>query len=199
MQIGSGDAKKVWHLPEKLLKSKSAFFTAALKSGFAEGISKTIRLPEDDPDIFKYFVKWLYVGYKPNFPPNFFVPLWALGDRLSCPLMQDDVMSGLVGYYVEPHLKDVTLKQIYELSAPRSKIRRFAVDKCLLDVKRNCPDRHGDGCPFSRFVKDNKDFARQLLETFILLGNDDPNVPSRDKSPYLCAPSPAKSKTRSGS
>lgn len=29
VHVGSGDDKKVWHLPEKLLKSKSTFFTAA--------------------------------------------------------------------------------------------------------------------------------------------------------------------------
>ena len=202
MHVGSEDAKKVWHLPEKLLKSKSTFFTAALESGFAEGISKIITLPEENPDIFKYFVEWLYVGYDKSLltGTDFLVPLWALADRLGCPLMQDVAMGKLIMYYDEAHIEVVTLNQIYELSAPESKIRRFAIDKCLHHVRLDCdcPGRHENRCTYLEFVKDNEDFAQQLAEATILLGSGEPNDPLCDASPYLCAPSPCTSKRRSG-
>ena len=201
MHVGSGDAKKVWHLPEKLLMSNSTFFTAALQGGFAEGLSKNVKLPQEDAEIFKYFVEWLYVGYDQAaaFEPEFLVHLWTLGDRLGCSLMQNDAMRKLIAYEYDDHIEEVTLNQIYELSAPKSKIRRLAIDKCLYHIRQDCPGRHENRCTFLRFVKDNEDFAQQLAEATILLGSGDPNVPYRDKSPYLWAPSPAKSKTRSGS
>ena len=201
MRVGSGDDKKVWHLPEKLLKSNSTFFTAALESGFAEGISTIIPLPDQNPDIFRYFVDWLYVGLDQSaiIIPDFLVPLWALGDRLGCPLMQNDAMGRLITYYDGPHIGEVTLKQIYELSAPKSKLRLFAVNQCLFDVRQHCPDGHENGGSYLQFVKDNEDFARQLAEATVLLGSEDQNHPSYNRSPYLCGPSPCTSRRRSAS
>ena len=201
VHVGSGDDMKVWNLPEKLLKSNSTFFTAALQSGFAEGISKIITLPEEDPDMFEYFVEWIYVGYgkKNPFEPDFFVSLWVLGDRLGCPLMQDDAMCDLALYYYDCHIEEDTLEEIYERSAPESKIRRFAIDKCLFDAREKCADGHEDGCSYLQFVKDNEDFAQQLAEATILLSNRKPKNPSDNTSSYLYAPSPCTSKKKSGS
>ncbi len=194
MHVGSGDARKVWHLPEKLLRSNTTFFTAALEDG---GISRKIRLPYEDPDIFQWFVVWLYVGCNQmaELEPDLQVHLWALGDRLGCPLMQDDAMCNLIEY--DCHLGEVTLKHIYELSAPESKIRRFAIDQFLLHARQGCP--HENRCSYLQLAKDNEDFAQQLTEAIILLGSEEPNDPYFDESPYLCAPSPARSRTRSGS
>ncbi len=190
MHVGTGDAKKVWHLPEKLLKSKSTFFTAALEGGFAEALSKKVTLSEEDPDIFRYFVEWLYVGYGNqgvHFEPNLIVCLWIMGDRLGCPLMQDDAMRNLVHYDYDSHIEKATLKQIYEGSAPGSKIRQFAVDRCLFDIRQRCPVHQEYKCPYLDFVKDNEDFAQQLAVATILLGNKEPDHPSYYESSYLCA------------
>ena len=201
MHVGSGDAKKVWHLPAELLKSKSTFFTAALEGGFAEGISQIITLPEENPRIFQVFVAWLYVGNNQivTNTPDFFVSMWALGDRLGCPLIQDDAMCGLVALHRHCHLDEVTLKQIYELSAPESKIRRFAVDKCLFDIRQDNPEWHENKCSYFRFAEDNEDFAQQLAVATILLGSGNPKDPRNDKSPYLFTPSTCTSEEKSGS
>ena len=189
-------ATKVWHLPEKLLKSKSTFFTAALEGGFAEGNSKNITLPEDNPDIFKCFVEWLYVSGDEfdRLHSDSVVCLWTLGDRLGCPLMQDGAICNLASHYRYDYIEEDTLKLIYEASAPGSKLRRFAVDQCLFHVRKSGPAQRQDGSSYMRFMKDNEDFAHQLAEATILRGSEKPNNPSRDKSPYLCAPSTAKSK-----
>lgn len=201
MHIGSEEAKKVWHLPEKLLKSKSTFFTAALEDGWAEGISKIITLPEENPDVFQWFVSWLYAGYDPIAQVegrDFLVILWALGDRLGCRLMQDDAMCDLVEHHREFHIAEDTLRGIYEMSTPQSKIRQFAIDQCLFDVRVGSPEGH-DICSYSQFAKDNEDFAQQLAVATILLGSEEPNDPSEDESPYLFAPSSCPSITESGS
>ena len=190
MHVGSGDDKKVWHLPEKLLKSKSIFFTKALEGGFAEGVSKHITLPEEDPGIFEWFVVWLYVGCDriEDMEPDVLVPLWLLGDRLVCPLMQDDAMCNLIEYHSEDAIDKDTMKQIYEGSTPGSKLRQFAVEQCLFDVRNFCGTRYGDAWSYPRFAKDNEDFAQQLGEATILLGKENPRNPLHEKGPYLFAP-----------
>ena len=196
MHVGSGNAEKVWHLPEKLLKSTSTFFTAALEGGFAEAISGNITLPEEDPDIFEYFVEWLYVGYdqEPAFEPDFSVSLWTLGDRLGCPLMQDDAMCDLLQYYSMYYIEEVTLKQIYKGSAPGSKIRQFAVDQCLFDLNQN-----DNESSYLQFVNDSEDFAQQLAAAIVLLGSGDRINPCHDESQYLCAAKSCASKPTPGS
>lgn len=45
-----------------LLTSASPFFAAALNSTFAEGMDQTVKLPEEKPEIFEWFIQWLYTG-----------------------------------------------------------------------------------------------------------------------------------------
>ena len=197
VHVGSGDDMKVWNLPEKLLKSNSTFFTAALEGGFAEGISKIIALPEENPDIFKDFVAWLYVGGNQfaGLDPVSLACLWTLGDRLGCPLMQDDAMCDLIICCSSDYIDEDTLKQTYEGSTRGSKLRQFAVDQCLFDVRNNAPE-DDDEWSYPRFVKDNEDFAQEIAKATILLREADPRDPGNDKSPYLYAPSPSTSSTK---
>ena len=191
MHVGSGDAKKVWHLPEKLLKSKSTFFTAALEGGFAEGLSKTVTLPEEDPNLFENYVEWLYVGFNKTaeLDVNMLIDQWTMGDRLGCPLVQDDAMCKLIKYYQGWHFDLETLEKVYEVSAAGSKIRQFVIDQCLYDIRYVCPKME-EPCTYLRFLEKNEDFAQHFGKASMLLGNDKPKDPSRDQNPYLCAPPP---------
>lgn len=45
-----------------LLTSASPFFAAALNGTFAEGLDQVVRLPEEKPEIFEWFIWWLYTG-----------------------------------------------------------------------------------------------------------------------------------------
>ncbi|KAF2717852.1 hypothetical protein K431DRAFT_206210, partial [Polychaeton citri CBS 116435] len=47
---------------KELLTAASPFFAAALNGTFAEGLDQTVRLPEEKPDIFEWFLQWLYTG-----------------------------------------------------------------------------------------------------------------------------------------
>ncbi|USW59572.1 Putative BTB/POZ domain-containing protein [Septoria linicola] len=47
---------------KELLTSASPFFAAALNSTFAEGMEQTVRLPEEKPESFEWFLQWLYTG-----------------------------------------------------------------------------------------------------------------------------------------
>ena len=45
---------------KELLTSASPFFAAALNGTFAEGLDQEVRLPEEKPEIFEWFLHWLY-------------------------------------------------------------------------------------------------------------------------------------------
>ncbi|EME77910.1 uncharacterized protein MYCFIDRAFT_101810, partial [Pseudocercospora fijiensis CIRAD86] len=47
---------------KELLTSASPFFAAALNSTFAEGMEQVVRLPEEKPESFEWFLQWLYTG-----------------------------------------------------------------------------------------------------------------------------------------
>ena len=47
---------------KELLTSASPFFAAALNGTFAEGMDQTVRLPEEKPEIFEWFLQWLYTS-----------------------------------------------------------------------------------------------------------------------------------------
>ena len=44
---------------KELLTAASPFFAAALNGTFAEGMDQVVRLPEEKPDIFEWFLQWL--------------------------------------------------------------------------------------------------------------------------------------------
>ncbi|KAH9825850.1 PAB1-binding protein 2 [Teratosphaeria destructans] len=47
---------------KELLTAASPFFDAALNSTFAEGMDNQVKLPEEKPDSFEWFLQWLYTG-----------------------------------------------------------------------------------------------------------------------------------------
>ncbi|GAB7365844.1 hypothetical protein MBLNU230_g7176t1 [Neophaeotheca triangularis] len=47
---------------KELITGSSPFFAAALNGTFAEGLEQTVRLPEEKPEIFEWFLQWLYTG-----------------------------------------------------------------------------------------------------------------------------------------
>lgn len=55
---------------KELLTAASPFFAAALNSTFAEGLDQTVRLPEEKPESFEWFLQWLYTGTLTTQPTN---------------------------------------------------------------------------------------------------------------------------------
>lgn len=51
-----------YKIHKDLLTAESPFFSAALNGAFAEGLDQTVQLPEEKPEIFEWFLWWLYTG-----------------------------------------------------------------------------------------------------------------------------------------
>ncbi|KAF1939775.1 hypothetical protein EJ02DRAFT_351559, partial [Clathrospora elynae] len=56
--VGQGEVHFVVH--ESLLTQRSKFFRAALTGRFKEDADKIVRLQDEEPSHFEFFVHWLY-------------------------------------------------------------------------------------------------------------------------------------------
>ncbi|OJD10586.1 hypothetical protein AJ78_08446 [Emergomyces pasteurianus Ep9510] len=93
------DPPQTFYLHSGLLSKASSYFRAALKPDqFVEGQKWKVELDDVNPDIFGFFVEWLYRdgwGNLSEIPQlhettvPLFVRVYALGERLFCPRMQD--------------------------------------------------------------------------------------------------------------
>lgn len=57
-----GQGQTTYKIHKDLLTAESPFFAAALNGTFAEGLDQTVHLPEEKPEIFEWFLWWLYTG-----------------------------------------------------------------------------------------------------------------------------------------
>lgn len=129
-----------------------------------------MELIEDSPEAFKLFVQWLYTG---DLAPNDLAPgtkglariaclAWALGDKLQCPVFQDRAMLQLIAYHQDQWLTGKTMRLIYHVSPPGSKLRSFAVDVvCYDEILDQRPGIGVDG------IMAVEDFNRDLLEHLV--------------------------------
>ncbi len=169
----SVDAKlKTWHLPKKLLTTNSTFFAAALDGGFAEQDSKTVTLPEVGAEDFELWVQWLYLGelkYEEDDEPRLcdykeLVRLWSIGDMLGCPMFQNETVTCIVtamsGHGTQSHgIQPELVAFIWDTCAPGSKLRKFAIDQCILDARMGRFKGASEEAHI-QFAEDNEDFAK---------------------------------------
>ncbi|KAF2127290.1 hypothetical protein P153DRAFT_387835 [Dothidotthia symphoricarpi CBS 119687] len=64
--VGEGEAQQRFVVHEQPLIQHSRFFRAALTGDFKEAHDKIVELEEDDPQIFEFFVHWLYFQRFPD-------------------------------------------------------------------------------------------------------------------------------------
>ena len=198
MTVGSQDAATTWHLPKAHLIRQSPFFAAALNGSFAEAKLNSVAMPDDDPNLFRLWVQWLYIGKitKPILSVediNVVVKAWILGDKLDCHIFQDVVMMQLLACHspkVErPLIGTSTLRTAYEGSAPGSKLRKWALNFFLFEIGKT---RDGTFLSLQRNIlwvsetKDIEDFSQDYMEAsveFSLQGN--PTNPYTNGQQYM--------------
>jgi hypothetical protein len=62
--VGKDQERYVVH--EHLLAHYSKFFCAALTGSFKEAVDKVIKLEDTEPEVFEFFIHWLYYQRFPN-------------------------------------------------------------------------------------------------------------------------------------
>ena len=107
MIVGKGAKQRTFAIHEDIAKQHSDFIAAALRNGFIEGATRTIRLPEEDPQHFEVFVNFVYTGRIYSFKEddrrnegcddewNRLGECWIVGDKLLAQNFQDAVVDSI--------------------------------------------------------------------------------------------------------
>ena len=175
--VGPQDAATTWHLPKALLIHKSPFFAAALNGPFAEAKLNSVVMLDDDPNVFRLWVEWLFVGQITctfEHINNVLVEAWILGDKLGCHIFQNVVMIELLKSHSPDRkarlLEPSTLRAAYEGSAPGSKLRKWALDSFLFETRDT---KYGSASTLQRNIswvseiKDIEDFSQEYMEACV--------------------------------
>ncbi|KAK4902119.1 hypothetical protein LTR27_001021 [Elasticomyces elasticus] len=111
VEVTVGDAvEEVFHIHDELLCSGSLFFKVALRPEWREGRERAVKLPEEDPDVFRGYMQYLYTGYvscttETAAGYHKLVELWVLGDHLLASTLQNQVIDCILAAAKQPHMK----------------------------------------------------------------------------------------------
>ncbi|KAL9095494.1 MAG: hypothetical protein Q9165_002365 [Trypethelium subeluteriae] len=131
---------------ENALRSKSPFFEAALSKPWAEARERRVTLPEDDPEVFKLYVQWLYTDrIHCSTPPgnnskgwdfihemDLIIKAYCLGEKLQDVAFKDSLIDSFIA--LRSLEKDMWLphlpitKFLWENTPKGSSMRRLVVD-----------------------------------------------------------------------
>ena len=171
-------------------------------------------LPEVVSEDFEVWIQWLYLGKvhpKAHDEPDLhsykdLVRLWSLGDLLGCPMFQDEALTILVRHMSvydknyhgpitfmsdfstkKPGIPPELLAFIWDTCAPGSKLRKFAVDQCVIDVRMG---RFGAMTKedIIQFAEGNEDFARAYAAASIMNGHRERQDLLKDCGEYSSIP-----------
>lgn len=126
-----------------LLCGSSSYFKAALNGSFIEGESQKVELDDEDPEVFRTYVAWLYQGYlmsseiRKEFPePEEFeahiVAVMIFADKRGIPDLFDDTVSMLVNYLSKTGLAArATIEQLFLIA--NTTPRRMLISDLVFD------------------------------------------------------------------
>jgi BTB/POZ domain len=82
--VGPQDTKTHgrWVIHQQLLVGDSEFAALALKGNFKETKERVIRFPEENPEVFAHYVRWIYTSCILTFSLEMLVQMYTLADRL---------------------------------------------------------------------------------------------------------------------
>ena len=139
VQVIVGQEKKIFTMHKGVLCSIAPFFRAAFEGQFVEGTEQVLRLPEDDPNLFRYFQLWAYtknfledgeildtVEYK------VLMDLHIFGDKYGVQDLQNAAIDVLIDKANATKMYPISLfDHVYRNTASDSRLRQLCVDWTL--------------------------------------------------------------------
>lgn len=133
-----GPTQQLWVIQKDLITAHSLFFHCALLGVFGEAHNNVVTLPEDDPDIFGLFVRWLYTGiYKCLDDVTLLqsAKAWILGEKVGVTALQNHVIQGLFEDSDCFHVRLTSLSYVYAHTVAGSKLRLYLTDRVAYELK----------------------------------------------------------------
>lgn len=198
----SGDVVKVWvggedygyqefYVHSKLISKKSAFFDRALKGPFREAQERTIRIQDENPLIFEFFLTWVYTSQLPSLPEVVdicvrqredieytYLHLFAMADKFLAPDLQARCYAEIRQIFqpeVIPESKFIS--QLYDVTLPSSQLRQYFVMICAYDLVSDPEEMGGDA--WHDVMESNETFAADVSKAIATRGRRDAATLSR--------------------
>ncbi|KAL6716049.1 hypothetical protein ACLMJK_007011 [Lecanora helva] len=131
-----GEERRVFLVHKNLLSNAANYFKAAFNGNFAEAQSQVLEMPEDGPEQFRWFVRWLYTDRvlqegetlsESQF--SILIPLYTFGEGRGIPDLQNEVIDVLVELeHSSKMIPTKLLNFVYEHTHRNSPLRRLFVD-----------------------------------------------------------------------
>ena len=185
--VGPEENHAVWYLPKKLLTKHSSFFAAALDGGFSEAESNSIALHNDYPEVFKFFVRWLYCGDdvgSTDSQPIYDIESWIFGDKVQCHGFQNFMMSRLLHYHYRHSIVPFTLRLAYEKSTAGSKLRQCVLDQFRWDCANEKGPHEVEECWVS-LITEVADFGADFMRSYLGCREDKLRIPASHSTSYM--------------
>jgi hypothetical protein len=130
--VGSSP-EKTWVVHERLLTRTSRFAATALRWGGKEQQERTLRLPEEDPDVFETFVRFIYTSSVDVFSISHKIRLYVLADRMQADSLRQKLFSGLSTWLL---FADADLEYVLANTIPGDALRHVCLDRLSRDILR---------------------------------------------------------------
>ena len=159
VQVIVGQEKKVFAMHKGVLCSIAPFFRAAFEGQFVEGTEQVLRLPEDDPTLFRYFQLWAYTKHimedgeaLDTVKYEVLIDLHIFGDKYGIPDLQNAAIDVLISKADATKVYPTSLfDHVYRNTASDSGLRELCVDWTLWSLDHTVMF---EGSKRDRFPKD---------------------------------------------
>ncbi|KAF3387098.1 hypothetical protein F1880_000818 [Penicillium rolfsii] len=186
-----GPREEVFHVHETLLRASCPFFDRAMGPMWKESQKRKVTLPDDDPDIVKLYIYWLYCGALLMYPQESqesaeredinYVKAWILGDKLLDLEFQNTVIEGFFDrYHAEPrdgkrwNVSSGVVDYAFDKTYKGAPIRRLFVDMYCVWSKMDilaCWEREGN-IPHDFLVEAVRTLAKRPFSCASLISTD---------------------------
>lgn len=132
---------------ERLVNPRSEFTRLALRGVWKEALGRTIKLPEDDPEVFSVYQQWLYDGLVHTSSGTIFptktddeyealVKAYILGEKLMDPDFKDAITDAIVDKFRCLRRFDTGLTTLVFNETPSGSPLRRLLDGYLLSLRQ---------------------------------------------------------------
>ncbi|KAK5216556.1 Transmembrane emp24 domain-containing protein 10 [Exophiala xenobiotica] len=134
--VGAEESKYTAH--QEILVAKCPFFATCLTAGMIEASSGEVRLPEDSPEAFGYFIDWVYYGKVQDIGDDtekvtLAMEAWVLADKFCMPEWQDQLMDQILQYVRIYVIEPAMVAWVVDKLETTSLLHQFIMDQLAWD------------------------------------------------------------------